>query len=157
MNKLRSYFSATRFDFQLTVHTLHPWPAGNKAVSIGWQRGKRRRGATSSVVPLPSPGGRPGALVRFNERISFKSTLYKVRRRGRGACPRMVKPSASAPAVPLRLQPAAAPTAARLRPPTRAARQPPGRLQNPAPAPVPRRCPAPSSAAGSWGRSSASA
>ena len=77
MLKLKQRFSATRFDFQLHIHTLQPWPAGDKAIAIGWQRGKRRRGATASVLPAPTgvPGG--ATVVRFNERINFKSTLYK--------------------------------------------------------------------------------
>lgn len=45
---------------------------------IGWQRGKRRRGATASVLPVPSPDRSGSTVVRFNERINFKSTLYKV-------------------------------------------------------------------------------
>jgi hypothetical protein len=79
MKSIKNHFNATRFDFQLHFHTLQPWPAGNKAVAIGWQRGKKRRGATGSVMPLPAPGGGGGTLVRFNERVSFKATLYKVR------------------------------------------------------------------------------
>jgi len=89
MNKLKNHFNATRFDFQLHVHTLQPWPAGNKAIAIGWQRGKRRRGATTSVQPVPSDARSGGTVVRFNERINFKSTLYKVRRwwwRGGSGC-----------------------------------------------------------------------
>jgi hypothetical protein len=91
MLKLKNRFNAVRFDFQLHVHSLQPWPATSRAVAIGWQRGRRRRGATASVLPLPpgqavgggadvaggSAGG--GTLVRFNERIRFKATLYKVR------------------------------------------------------------------------------
>jgi hypothetical protein len=120
-------FNATRFDFQLHIHTLQPWPAGHRAIAIGWQRGKRRRGATESVVPAPS-GERGGAtVVRINERIRFKATLYKARpaagwgaagrrrkaqqcgqRRGRGRGPAAArhKPRPAAPA------PAAAPAAA---------------------------------------------
>jgi hypothetical protein len=81
MQKLKNQFNATRFDFQLHVHTLQPWPAGNKGIAIGWQRGKRRRGATASVLPVPNDVGDRGGstVVRFNERINFKSTLYKVR------------------------------------------------------------------------------
>lgn len=84
MLKLKSRFAATRFDFQLHVHSLQPWPDGNKGVAIGWQRGKHRRGATGSVVPLPCQDGSGGTVVRFNERINFKSTLYKVRGWGVG-------------------------------------------------------------------------
>ena len=80
MLKLKNHLNATRFDFQLPVHTLQPWPAGNKGIAIGWQRGKRRRGATASVLPVPARERERGGstVVRFNERINFKSTLYKV-------------------------------------------------------------------------------
>ncbi|KIY95109.1 hypothetical protein MNEG_12851 [Monoraphidium neglectum] len=77
MMKLKQRFNATRFDFQLHVHTLQPWPSGNKAIAIGWQRGKRRRGATNSIMPVPSSERGGSTVVRFNERINFKSTLYK--------------------------------------------------------------------------------
>lgn len=70
--------NATRFEFNIHVHTLQPWPTGSKAVAIGWQRGKRRRGATNSVLPLPNKDGL-GTVVRFNEKFSLTSTLYKVR------------------------------------------------------------------------------
>lgn len=77
-SKWKSRLNATRFEFSLHVHTLQPWPAGSKAVAIGWQRGKRRRGATNSVLPLPNKDG-AGTVVRFNEKFSLTSTLYKVR------------------------------------------------------------------------------
>lgn len=77
-SKWKSRLSATRFEFSIHVHTLQPWPAGTKAVAIGWQRGKRRRGATNSMLPLPNKDGM-GTVVRFNERFSLTSTLYKVR------------------------------------------------------------------------------
>lgn len=77
-SKWKSRLSATRFEFTVHVHTLQPWPAGSKAVAIGWQRGKRRRGATNSVLPLPNKDGL-GTVVRFNEKFSLTSTLYKVR------------------------------------------------------------------------------
>jgi hypothetical protein len=83
MLKLRSRFNAVRFEFQLHIHSLQPWPATTRPLAIGWQRGRRRRGATASVLPLPAgaaPGG--GSLVRFNERVRFKATLYKVMRAG---------------------------------------------------------------------------
>lgn len=70
-------FSATRFEFQVHVHSLQPWPASHKAIAVGWQRGKKRRGATSSVFPLPAPG-KEGTVVRFNERFTVNATMYKV-------------------------------------------------------------------------------
>lgn len=88
MMKIKNRFNATRFDFQLHVHTLQPWPSGNKAIAIGWQRGKRRRGATNSIMPVPSSERGGSTVVRFNERINFKSTLYKVRMRGAAAAGR---------------------------------------------------------------------
>jgi hypothetical protein len=77
-SKWKSRLNATRFEFMVHVHTLQPWPTGSKAVAIGWQRGKRRRGATNSVLPLPNKEGL-GTVVRFNEKFSLTSTLYKVR------------------------------------------------------------------------------
>lgn len=76
-SKWKSRLNATRFEFNIHVHTLQPWPAGSKAVAIGWQRGKRRRGATNSVLPLPNKDG-AGTVVRFNEKFTLTSTLYKV-------------------------------------------------------------------------------
>eukprot|EP00877_Chromochloris_zofingiensis_P005908 jgi/Chrzof1/1570/Cz10g12240.t1 len=74
--KLKNRFNATRFEFTLHVHSLQPWPAGNKAIAIGWQRGKRRKGATNSVFPLPTPE-KLGTVVRFNEKFNVSATLYK--------------------------------------------------------------------------------
>ncbi|KAF8057725.1 hypothetical protein HT031_005909 [Scenedesmus sp. PABB004] len=48
----------------------------SKAIAIGWQRGKRRRGATASVLPLPSKDG-GGTVVRFNEKFMLTSSLYR--------------------------------------------------------------------------------
>lgn len=78
LQKFRNRINATRFEFTIHVHTLQPWPAGSKAVAIGWQRGKRRRGATSSVLPLPSKD-KLGTVVRLNEKFTLTSSLYKVR------------------------------------------------------------------------------
>uniref|UniRef100_A0A383VEV2 C2 NT-type domain-containing protein n=1 Tax=Tetradesmus obliquus TaxID=3088 RepID=A0A383VEV2_TETOB len=77
LQKFRNRINATRFEFTIHVHTLQPWPAGSKAVAIGWQRGKRRRGATSSVLPLPSKD-KLGTVVRLNEKFTLTSSLYKV-------------------------------------------------------------------------------
>eukprot|EP00798_Chlamydomonas_sp_ICE-L_P020771 gene20771-27595_t len=76
LKKAKSKLSATRFQFTFTVHNLNPWPAGNKALAIGWQRGKKKRGATRSVYTSTAPG-RLGAVVRFNEKIDFNASLYK--------------------------------------------------------------------------------
>ncbi|KAI8469921.1 MAG: hypothetical protein J3K34DRAFT_511741 [Monoraphidium minutum] len=68
--------TATRFDFEVHIHSLHPWPAGGGAIAVGWQRGKRRRGATAAALPLASGrggGGGGGVVVQFNERIGFKA------------------------------------------------------------------------------------
>jgi hypothetical protein len=75
-SKWKSRLNATRFEFMVHVHSLQPWPAGSKAIAIGWQRGKKRRGATNSVAPLSKDGA--GTVVRFNEKFSLTSTLYKV-------------------------------------------------------------------------------
>jgi len=79
LKSIKNRFNATRFDFSIHIHTLQPWPVGNKAIAIGWQRGKKRRGATNSVMPLPTNRGGAGTVVRFNDKIQFKATLYKVR------------------------------------------------------------------------------
>lgn len=75
--KLKNKISATRFEYAFVIHSLQPWPAGNRAVAIGYQRGKRRRGATRSVYASSAPG-RLGSVVRFNERFEMPVTLYKV-------------------------------------------------------------------------------
>jgi hypothetical protein len=69
--------SAQRFTYSITIHNLQPWPAGNRAVAIGWQRGKKKRGATRSVYASTAPG-RLGNVVRFNEKFELTATLYKV-------------------------------------------------------------------------------
>lgn len=83
--KFKNRINATRFTFSIHVHSLQPWPGTSKAIAIGWQRGKRRRGATNSVLPLPNKE-KLGTVVRFNEKFSLTSTLYKVRRRAVRAC-----------------------------------------------------------------------
>ncbi|KXZ47522.1 hypothetical protein GPECTOR_34g681 [Gonium pectorale] len=75
-SKVKQKLSATRFEFSFVVHNLAPWPEGSKAIAIGYQRGKRRRGATRSVYPSRQPG-RLGAVVRINERFDMPVTLYK--------------------------------------------------------------------------------
>lgn len=77
-SKVKDKLSATRFDYTLTIHNLQPWPAGNRAIAVGWQRGKKKRGATRSVYASTAPG-RLGHIVRFNERFEISATLYKVR------------------------------------------------------------------------------
>lgn len=54
MMKLKSRFSATRFDFQLHVHTLQPWPSGNKAIAV-------RRALGGTGRPPRARGGQPSA------------------------------------------------------------------------------------------------
>ena len=76
--KFQNRINATRFHFSVHVHSLQPWPAGSRGIAVGWQRGKRRRGATKSVLPLPNPD-KLGTVVRFNEKFDLVSTLYKVR------------------------------------------------------------------------------
>ena len=44
---------------------------------MGWQRGKRRRGAPRSVYPSTAPG-KLGCVVRFNEKFDLPASLYKV-------------------------------------------------------------------------------
>jgi hypothetical protein len=77
--KLKDKLSAVRFEYTLTIHNLSPWPdSGNRAVAIGWQRGKKKRGATRSVYPSSQPG-KLGNVARFNEKFELSATLYKVR------------------------------------------------------------------------------
>lgn len=76
LSRIRGRLNATRFEFTVHVHVLQPWPAGDRAIAIGWQRGKRRRGATKSLVPQPAPG-KLGNVVRFNEHFNLPATLYK--------------------------------------------------------------------------------
>jgi hypothetical protein len=77
---LKSKLFGTKFDYTFTVHNLQPWPASNKAIAVGWQQGKKKRGATHSVFPSPQPG-KLGRVIRFNEKFSVGATLYKVGRR----------------------------------------------------------------------------
>jgi hypothetical protein len=77
--KLQNRLTATKFEFSLVIHNLQPWPSSNKAIAIGYQRGKTKRGATRSVFPSSAPG-RLGSVVRFNERFELPVTLYKVGR-----------------------------------------------------------------------------
>lgn len=83
-HSLLDKLSAQRFEYAITIHNLQPWPAGNRAVAIGWQRGSKRRGATRSVYASTAPG-RLGNVVRFNEKFELTATLYKVRPRTRSA------------------------------------------------------------------------
>lgn len=76
--------SATRFEYSIHVHSLQPWPSGHKGIAMGWQRGKKRRGATNSVFPTPTPDSL-GTVVRFNERFNVSATMYKVRAQARCA------------------------------------------------------------------------
>jgi len=75
-SKFKNKLSATRFEYTFTIHNLTPWPSGNRAIAIGWQRGKSKRGATRSVYPSTAPG-RLGAVVRFNEKFDVSASLYK--------------------------------------------------------------------------------
>jgi hypothetical protein len=54
LKKWGQRFNATRFEYSIHVHSLQPWPAGHKGIAIGWQRGKKRRGATNSERPAGS-------------------------------------------------------------------------------------------------------
>ena len=77
-NKLKDKLNAQRFEYNITIHNLQPWPdSGNRAVAIGWQRGKDKRGATKSVYPSNQPG-KLGCVARFNDRFTLVSTLYRV-------------------------------------------------------------------------------
>jgi hypothetical protein len=62
MMKIKNRFNATRFDFQLHVHTLQPWPAGNKA--IGAAPGRGRRGAGGGATAGWSRAGSGGTAAR---------------------------------------------------------------------------------------------
>lgn len=55
-SKLANKLTATKFVFSFTIHNLSPWPHGQRAIAIGWQRGKDKRGATRSVYPSNAPG-----------------------------------------------------------------------------------------------------
>eukprot|EP00803_Ostreobium_quekettii_P001224 evm.model.scf_295.7 EVM.evm.TU.scf_295.7 scf_295:72286-82378(+) len=77
LNKFRKRSGAVRFNFSMTVHALAPWPAVDRAVAIGWQRGskKSKRGATASKMPQPL-SGRLGSAVEFEEAFQLSATLY---------------------------------------------------------------------------------
>ena len=85
-NKFKAKLNATRFEFTVSVHMLQPWPAGSKAIAIGWQRGKKRRGATSAIYPHANPG-KLDCSLKFSEKFTVPVTLYKAscacRARGR--------------------------------------------------------------------------
>ncbi|CAD7696243.1 unnamed protein product [Ostreobium quekettii] len=77
LNKFKKRSGAVRFQFSLRVHSLAPWPAVDKAVAIGWQRGskKNKRGATASKMPQQM-AGRLGAAVEFEESFQLSATMY---------------------------------------------------------------------------------
>lgn len=75
-NKLANKLAATKFVFTFTIHNLNPWPHAQRAIAVGWQRGKKKRGATRSVYPSSTPG-RIGSVVRFNEKFEVPASLYK--------------------------------------------------------------------------------
>ncbi len=75
-NRFKNRLNATRFEFTVSVHMLQPWPAGSKAIAIGWQRGKKRRGATSAIYPHANPG-KLDCSLKFNEKFTVPATLYK--------------------------------------------------------------------------------
>ncbi|GAX79856.1 hypothetical protein CEUSTIGMA_g7296.t1 [Chlamydomonas eustigma] len=75
-SKLSNKLLATKFTFTFTIHNLSPWPQGHRAIAVGWQRGKKKRGATRSVYPSTAPG-RIGSVVRFNEKFELSASLYK--------------------------------------------------------------------------------
>lgn len=77
LGRVKEKLSAQRFEYVVTIHNLTPWPdSGNRAVAVGWQRGKKKRGATRSVYPSPQPG-KLGNVARFNEKFELSATLYK--------------------------------------------------------------------------------
>lgn len=76
-SKIKKRASAVKFGFSLKIGALAPWPSGDKACAVGWQRGKKRRGATEGRLPEQIPG-QLGTAVRFNEIIHMSATLYMV-------------------------------------------------------------------------------
>lgn len=66
-----------KFDFRLTVHQLRPWPEKDALLSIGWQRGKNKKGAVTAVPAKKS--SKPYALYEYNETIEVNATLKRVR------------------------------------------------------------------------------
>lgn len=47
---------AVKFEFHIQVHQLGPWPAGNKPIAVGWQRGSKRKGVTNPTLPSQNDG-----------------------------------------------------------------------------------------------------
>jgi len=76
---LKRRSQAVRFSFSFALHTLHPWLNSDKAISVAWQRGskKKKRGVTEGRLPKQYEG-QLGAVVELNELIQISATLYMV-------------------------------------------------------------------------------
>lgn len=79
LDALRKRSGAVRFSYSFTLHVLSPWPASNKAVSVAWQRGskKKKRGVTEPHRPKQVQG-QLGTAIEFNDVIQISATLYMV-------------------------------------------------------------------------------
>ncbi len=77
---IKDRLTAQRFEYEVTIAKVTPWPESNRPICVAWQRGKRK-GSTKSVFLAPQ-SGRLGCIARINEKFTFTSTLYKVSKAG---------------------------------------------------------------------------
>lgn len=84
--RVKEKLQADKFSFTIGLVSLSPWPepASNREIIIGWQRGRRKRGATRSYGSVAQQYGRIGHIVRFDEEINLSASLYRVRAWQRG-------------------------------------------------------------------------
>ena len=88
--KLFSRGSAAKHDFQVTLHSVSPWPADDASSSdllvVSWRRGARRSGSVVAEGKRRSQGFDGGddstavVLDLSGATIAVPATLYKVRR-----------------------------------------------------------------------------
>ena len=86
--KLFSRGSAAKHDFEVTLHSVSPWPvdASSDLLVVSWRRGARRAGSVAVAGKRRGfDGGGDGstteiALDLSGATIAVPATLYKVRR-----------------------------------------------------------------------------
>ncbi len=88
--KLFSRGSAAKHDFEITLHSVSPWPvdaSASDALVVSWRRGARRAGSVAAVgqrrrwmIDGAGDDSTAVALDLSGATISVPATLYKVRK-----------------------------------------------------------------------------
>lgn len=65
-------------DIFVHVHTLSPWPAQYKKLTLEWQRGGSKKGWTKPVGPTVGQPGRLWATYGIEDTFHVPCTLYQV-------------------------------------------------------------------------------